>query len=672
MGTFSSDLRNAWRQLLRRPLLSGSAILVLGLGVGACATAFSLVNAVYFKALGFSDPDQLVQVYEESPSQLCPGCVGQVSFATFEDVMRNAAGVTGVAAFQQTDLAVEAGTNAEVRRGAVVSANLFELIGIRMLRGTGFDPKAGNGQGTPGVVLGEGLAQSRFGSADAALGEPLRVNGIEHRVVGVMPAGMRFPELADLWVPLAVHRNADADARELQVVARLAPGTMPDGYSAQMISLGESLAVEHPERFAEWRIGTRPFRSHFSDGAGEFFKVLLAAAAIVLIVTCVNLAGLVLARGAEREAELGMRSALGASRSRLLRQLMIENLMLALFGGIVASLVTVLGVRLVRMAMPAEIPFYFDFSPDLRVVGFSLALALLTTFAFGLLPALRASRVQLRGSLVDAGRGMAAVTRAPARRALIGMEIGLTVLLLGVATVLMTSLLGKTSSRLNYPIADLQETSLQLLGVSFATPEARDQALTRVRESLARSGLPAAISGWQRLAPDPGWSLPGAPPRAAVPVSPEYFEVLGLPMRGGRSFAETDLQDGEPIVVLGESMASALWPQQSAVGQTLPLALGSEGVVMHQVVGVVADGRRELVGEARPREIYLPLRNVGQELSLKLRARSGSETEPLLREAIRRASPELAVESLRALSEGGSGRWQLRSFFRWCWAALRQ
>jgi putative ABC transport system permease protein len=660
MNPLIVDLRAAWRQLFARPWFSVTALAVLALGLGACATVFSLLNAVYFKPLGFVEPERLLQVHQTQPSR-CPGCVLPLPYATFEALHDGSGRPARFAGFADSAFAVEGQTNAENRRGALVSGGLFDLLGVAPALGRGFADERGSEDGVPAVLLSMGFAAQRFGAAERALGQPLRIDGVEHRVLGVMPAGFRFPEFADLWVAFGAHPEAAA-ASAPQVVARLDDAATPTALDAYLDSVARRIAERASAAdAADVALAQRPFRELFAEGAGQFFGVLLIAVSLVLLVTCANLAGLVLARGAEREAELGVRSALGARRGRLLRQQMLEHLLLSLAGGLLALGVSLAGVRAVRAAMPSDIPYFLDFSPDLRVLGFTLLLAFVASLAFGLLPALRASGANLGAVLAGAGRGTGA-PRATGRRVLVAVEIGLSVLLLGGAGVLLAGLMAQPQSRMNYPTAGLQTATVTLRGPAFADPAARRQALFSMRAALAEAGVPATQSEWVPLAPEAGPPVPGvAPLHGAVAILPGHFELLGLPLRQGRGFTDDDIGDSEAVAIIGESLAAALWPGDDAVGRLLPVS-EARGSVEHRVVGVVADARRHVPGEAPPRELYLPLRTVAGQLTLLARPPASGALEPRLREALRTASPDLALSAPVAVDARDPGRWQPRFF----------
>lgn len=658
------DLRNAWRQLQARPLLSLAAIALLALGLGACATAFSLVNAVYYKPLGFAEPERLLQVFERSPSRFCPDCAVRVSLPVLQELQREGTGVARIEAFVEDTLAVEGRPNAEALAGTLLTPGLFRTLGVQPALGAGFGDDSGLIEGVPGVLLGATLAERRFGSAAAALGQPLRVGGIEHRVLGVMPVGFRFPEFSELWAPLAVHRSeGGVEQRDLTVVARPLDGVGESAIAEALHGIGRRLAVAQGDAAQDWTLGVRPLRDYFSEGAGQFFSVLLGAVCLVLVVTCANLSGLVIARSAERRAELAVRGALGAGRLRLLRQLMAEHALLGLLGGLGALLLAQLGVRLVRLALPPEIPYFLDFSLDHRVLAFTLGLGMVSTLLFGLLPALRASGADLRGALAAGGRDGLSAGSARARRSLVVVEVFLTVLMLGAALAMMLAVVNQTLRGRNYPVEALQQTTLGLPGPGYAASGARSDALARLQDGLGEQGIRAAISSWQWLSPEAG--APGAglaPLRGAYRVAPDYFDALGLPLRAGRALGPADLDSGQHVVVLGEALASALWPGESAIGRSIELSFEGGSPIRHEVVGVAADTRQEGYGRRPPRELYLPMREPDRSLSLQVRGRPGQALEPALREVVASVDPDFTLEPLRPAAAGDTGRWQPRFF----------
>jgi len=626
------DLRHGLRTLLKRPAFTLVAVLTLVLGIGANTAIFSAVNAVLLRKLPFESPDRLAMVWlDNTRLGIRQDITSYPSFLDWRDneVFERMAVYTT----RRHNLTGEG--EPEQVRVAHVGEGFFELLGVSARLGRTFTP----GEATPGettaeesrpedarvVLLSHGLWQRRYGADPEMVGRTLRLDGDEHVVVGVLPAGFSFPEV-QLWAPLVVGEGA-REARYqfwLFTVGRLKRDVSPARAQVAMDTVAGRLAAEH-EGMSGYGVYVQPLREYLAGDVGPALMLLLAAVAAVLLIACANVANLLLVRAASREREIAIRSALGASRGRVLGQLLAESLLLALIGGGLAWLLAVWGVDLLLRFSPPELVAELSGDGEMvlngRVFLFTLGLSLVTALIAGLLPAFQASRTELTSSLKEGGRGLAGSRRSHrTRQTLVVTEVAAALVLLIAAGLLVRSFL-----------------SLQRVD-----PGLRSDGVLLVDLSLPRASYDggAEVAGFYRGLEERAAGLPGVtsvaagslvllpeltnsgavtvegkpdPPEerrievAYDAVTPGYFEALGIPVLQGRAFSA---QDGpEPaIVAINEAMARRYWPGEDPVGRRFQFGDDDEAEEdgWITVVGVVADARRTaLEKQARP-SVFFP------------------------------------------------------------------
>ncbi|HEY7529426.1 MAG TPA: ABC transporter permease [Gemmatimonadota bacterium] len=679
-----ADLRQALRALRRAPGFTAAAVLTLALGIGAATAIFSVVNGVLLRPLPFPDPDRLVLLHERARP------IGLdrmwVSLPNFRDWRERARSFEEMAAFNAGEAGLTGAGEPEQVRVAWSEGPLLELLGARAVAGRGL-AAADDEPGAPAaVVLGHGLWQRRFGGDPAAVGSTVRLDGEPFTVVGVMAPGFAFPDLADAgveaWVTTAPLVRADPDLLRrgnhwLAVVARLRPGATPESARREMLGLARALREENPDSFDDG-VDLTPLAEEVVGGARRPLLLLLGAVGLLLAIACANVAGLLLARGAWRGREIGIRAALGAGRARLVRQLLVESVVLALAAGAAGLLLANWGVEALLSLSPASLPRLDEVGVDGRVLAFGIAVSTLTGAAFGLLPALHASR-QDPAALLGEGalRTTAGPRRARLARVLVVVELALAVVLLAGAGLLARSLSGVRGVDPGFDPRGVVLASVSLPTSVYAERERWvaffDDVLERLR---AHPGVTAAgvvtdppLSGSGRQT---GLRIEGAPqpPPGQQPpltdiqvVSPGYPDAAGIQLVRGRTFEPADGPDAPLAALVDEVLVRRYWPDTDPVGRRLALDDDESGRPRwREVVGVVEsvkhygvdlDAERRAGGELVRPTVYLPHRQE-PESSMTIAVRTDGDPAavvPVLREAVRAVDPAQPVGEVRLLRD---------------------
>jgi putative ABC transport system permease protein len=663
MHSLLQDARYALRSLARARAFTLAAILTLALGVGANSTIFTAIDAMWFQSFSFPAGARVVAPFGTRAAR---GVV-ESEVAPYEHAAwRESGAFEHLAAYVEGEGTVRLGAEPERARVTAATADLFALLRTRPALGRVFTAEE-EVPGREGVaVLSHDTWVRRFGADPAVLGRSVAVDGVARTVVGVLPPGAQFPPTAQLWVPLALTPE-QREARTVSVAAlgALKPG-LGEGEALQLVKAASARVAEaRPATNAGWSVRFEDPREAYLGDARIFLLLLAAAVGLVLLIACANVANLLLARASTRQRELAVRAALGAGRGRLVRQMLTESLLLAGAGSALGLLLARWGVDLVVRLVPAEraavIPGWASAALDGRGVLFTGALALLTTLVFGLLPALRASRVDPQGALKQAGRGGDPAS-GRLRGALVVAEVALSVVLLACAALLLQSLVHMQSAPAGFEPRGLLTLQLGLGGPRYAAPGARErlveallprlEGLPGVERAGAASTLPLSNS-WQSR----GYNVGGRPllPLTERPVvgfrqvSPGALETLGGRLVSGRLFAAGDRAGAPPVVLVNEALARSVFPGEDPLGKQL--LLGPQNAP-HAVVGVVADMRTR-PGQALPQpELLLPLAQggVGETVSLVVRVRGGEPLAlaPQVRALLAELDPELPPSQVHA------------------------
>src|SRR5262245_2667951 len=628
------DLRYGMRMLLNRPGFSAVVILVLALGIGATSAIFSVVNPVLLRPLPYPEPDQLMMV---SPTSKRGGRSGSVNTATGPDYVewRNQCrSCEQVAAYSGTEPNNLTGGAEPDRVGvAQVTANLFATLGAQPILGRTFLPQEtgrslfvsdGAATGPTAVILSYGLWLRRFGADPAVIGKMVKVEGDACAVIGVMPDGFKFPDEAEAWTPVAI--STRRNNAYLRVIARLQTGVPRAQAQAELMTIASRLEQEFPQTNRGRSVNLVPLQENVVGNVRSSLLIFLGAVGFVLLIACANVANLLLARAATRQKEMAVRAALGASRLRIIRQLLTESLLLALAGGGLGLLLAFGTLKLLLAFAPQGIPRLSDINIDPWALGFTLLLSVLTGVVFGLAPALQASRLDLNATLKEGGtRATGGPSRHRLRGLLVIAEVSMALVLLIGAGLLLKSFTRLRETKLGFnpdrvltasvtlPEADYTTTARmkayyqQALARLAAHPEAQAVGVVN-RLPLGNTGV--GIQGDLRVEGEQA-ERPGVT-ASKLAVSGDYFRALGIPLLKGRSFNERDGADSPGVVIISESLARNLWPNEDALGKRINIGFGGE--TWREVVGVVGDLKQRELGAPPAMALYQPYQQVSEPL----------------------------------------------------------
>jgi putative ABC transport system permease protein len=606
------DGRQGLRILFRAPGLSAAVVLTLALGIGATSVTFSVVDNVLVKPLGYADADELVVILHNG--------TGPVSPANYLDWQRLASGFTGMAAAEYWTPNLGAVAEPEQVFALRVTNNLLPLLGVRPVLGRFPAPLPG---GSHEVVIRHSLWQRAFGGRPDVIGRRITLDGLSFEIVGVMPADFAFAPFwatrAELWAPLDLSARAGSrDGQSLRVFARLADDTSLAQARASMASLTATLEAAFPGSNRD--ITVTPLKERVVGTIRPAIVALFSAVVLVLLIACANVAHLLLARASGREREVAMRAALGAPRRRLIRQLLIESLILSATGALGGLVLALGGVQAVRLLGAASIPRVQSVVLDERVVLFTAGLSVLTAIAFGLAPAIRSSRPNLMRSLHGPDRGTTSdAGHRRLRGVLIASEVAVGVVLVASTLLLVRSFTAMRSVDTGWNPAGVGTFVVSAVGSSDDVAERRALMFGRVLERLrAVPGL-ASVSAINHLPLGGdiwglGFSIPGRPaprpgegPAATFrAVMPDYFTTMRLPIVRGRAFTEADRLGASDVVIVNEFMAARHWPGEDAIGQRLQSRADASGVE-RTIIGIARDAVRSDLREPADEEIYIPL-----------------------------------------------------------------
>ncbi|MBD0372907.1 MAG: ABC transporter permease [Pyrinomonadaceae bacterium] len=623
------DIKYGMRSLRRAPGFTIVAVVTLALGIGANTAIFSVVNAVLLRPLPYAESDQLITPMGEKNSSSARTVV---SYPDYLDWREQTQTLEYVAAYRQSSLLLRRGdTEPEPLYGENVSADLFPLLRVQPVLGRAFTRAEDQPKSEPVILISYSVWQRRFNSDPNIIGQQLQRGGAGAgpTIIGVLPEGFSFPVQAgrtDFLRPIAPALGEWADRRgaySLRVIARLKPGVTAQQAESEMHTIGERLEQQYPDE--GFRLGAR-FVSLYEDVVGQVrtsLLVLLGAVCLVLLIACANVANLLLARATARHREVAIRTALGASHGRVMRQLFTESLLLSLTGGALGMLLAVWGVDLLVAHTTLNIPRLRDVHLDARVLAFTFAISALTGILFGLAPTLQAMRVDLQEALKEGARSVTdGAGRSRVRGLLVVLEVALSLMLLIGAGLLIKSFVRLRGVNPGFDPEHVLTTDLSLSKVKYPEPEQQQQLFAQLIERLrsvpgvesaaviyplpfggTTSGNSFIIEG----RPEP---LPSEKPAANYrAISPDYFRLLRIQLLRGRSFTEQDSAKAPPVLIINETFARRFFPGQDPLGQRIAIerARGNKAVQdMREIVGVVSDVRHEGLDEAAGPEFYVP------------------------------------------------------------------
>jgi putative ABC transport system permease protein len=629
------DLRYGVRMLFKNPGFTLTAILTLALGIGVNTAIFSVINSILLRPLPYQDPKGLVQLWEISPQQKGSNDKNSASLANFVDWREQNQSFEHLAAYLARSINFTDGEQPERLQGVLVSPSFFPLLKVEPFIGRAFSPdEAQPGKHTV-AILSYGLWQRRFGADPNITEKTMQLNGTRFTIIGVLPQSFQFPDpegrrapvagagqTTDLLLPLAFDPKnlGDRGSHFLLALGRLKPGITPELAQAEMDTLAARLEEQYPESSKGWTIRVVPMHEQVVGEVRPMLLLLLAAVGFVLLIACANVANLLLARASTRHKEMAIRQALGAGRRRLIRQLLVESLLLAILGGGLGLLLAFWGSDAIVALCLSELPRAHEIAIDNRALIFTVALSFLTGILFGLVPALQASRIDLNESLKEGSKGATAgVHRNRFRSLLVAAEIALSLVLLIGAGLLIKSFYRLANVNPGFQADNLLTVNLSLPFAKYREPEKRTAFFEQVIEKLQ------AIPGVQAVGATTNLPLSGSnnnitfiiEGRAAAllseepaanwrAVGPDYFTTMGMTLQNGRDFTNRDRQGTPEVILINEAMAERYWPGESAIGKRIIIYDSDTPRPWREIIGVVSNIRHfNLKKEPEP-EMYVP------------------------------------------------------------------
>ena len=667
------DLRFAIRSLIARPSFAVTAVLTLALGIGATTTIFSVVDALVLQPLPLKDPDRLAVVWETSPRLPVPVMV--VSPPNLSDWRARTRSFAALGAFQLRSFTVAGRDEAEQLDGARVSPELLQLVGVAPLAGRLFSEDASS-DGAPAVVLiSASFWQRRFNGRSDAIGQPLIIDDQPHTIVGVMPSSFRFPPAItlrglgpavprDIWVPLR-NLSPQRGAHNLTVVGRLRPGASFKSAQRDLEAIAADLAREYPDTNGDWSVKVVPLSEQIVGDLRPALLAFMGAVAFVLLLACANVANLLLVRGVTRRKEIAIRTALGATRRDLIRQLLTEALVLGIAGAALGALLAVWAVRAVSLIVPATMPRIEDLQINARMLGFALAAGLLSALLSGLAPLLQTVRARMAEWLHERGGGAGTPAARRLQHALVVAEVSLALVLLIGAGLLVESFVRLRSVDPGFHRDDVLTAKVMMPVRRYP---AREQQVKFAKDAAARiAALPGVrFVGMTNAAPvadsreGTSFTIEGAPPWPAGQephvnwniVTPAYFETLGIHLVRGRLFDDRDSLDSAPVILINETLATRYFPGQDPIGRRM--RAGFNAGTVREIVGVVTTERHAGVTAEPHNGVYVPFYQFPRAGQMTIVVRTASDPAALttaLRQTIRELDPGLAVFQAQPMSE---------------------
>jgi len=662
-----NDLKFAMRMLTKDRGVTLVAVLTLALGIGANTALFSVVKAVLLDALPYAQADRLVSLATGGPGDQRPTNVDFTTTFDFRARSRSFDHVVLYRGWSRTNVGED---ETELIRGQKVGHDFFDTLGVKMQLGRSFRPEEDAPKADRVLVLSHGLWLRRFGGDPGIVGRSVQLNGASYEVAGVLPAGFRplrpnaDAPVPEMYAPLGYalgQGDACRGCQHLQAIARLKPGLSVAQAQAELDTVTRALVAEHPTEY-DSRMGVlvEPLAQRIVGRTETPLWILFGAVGFVLLIACANVANLLLARAAGRGREMALRTALGASRARLVRQLLVESLLIAAAGGVLGVLLAVWGTSLLVAVGPREIPRLDEVGIDWSVLAFSLAVTLATGVLFGLVPALRASRVEPNAALKESGRTLDSGARHGLRSALVASELALAFVL-----VVGTALLGKSFLRLvqvdpGFDPRGVVTMGVYLWGERYQKAEAEVGFYRQLMDELrARPGVEAV--GMVSTIPFDGFDQRGfhiqerplvnpseAPSVDHYSVTPDYFRVMRIPLKRGRMFTEADDANAPRVALVSESTARLVFPGEDPIGRHVQFGGRDEKQPWATIVGVVGDVQQYGLDQARTPQSYAPqAQDVSFGYSLFVRTtRSAASLEPELRAVFRGVDKTQPVQPL--------------------------
>ncbi|HKG91901.1 MAG TPA: ABC transporter permease [Gemmatimonadaceae bacterium] len=675
------DVRFAFRTLVKNPAFTLAAVVCLALGIGVNTAIFSCVQALLLRPFPYRNPDELLALRENNLKR--GWRMNSVSYPNFHDWREQSRTLESAGMYGGASFNLASGTDAEYVRGATVSATMFHVLGIPPQLGRDFREEEDR-VGAPKVaIISDRLWTDRFDRRRDVIGQQIRLNGEPYQIIGVMPPKFEFPQVAQIWTTLGMDPKANRGNHSWEVIGRAKPGTTVERVRADLNAIAKQLGELYPNSNTGWGVDVETIREEETGDIKPVLAIMMASVGLVLLIACANVANLLLARAAERSKEMAVRAALGASRWRVVRQLLTESVMVALIG---AALGVGFGYGFLKWIVSnieTGMPFWMNFTIDGPVLAFTTAVALGTGLLFGLAPALQSARPNLNETLRDAGaRGSSAGrSRQRVRSALVVAEVALSLILLVGATLMIRSFVSLQSVQPGFDPGNVLTMRLFLGGANYDSLQQRtvffDQLLARVRAlpGVTSAGiinnLPLGGSNNNSSIVVEG-QIPklGDEPIFEVRwAGPGYLESMKIPLRSGRFFTEQEARDTAPaarVAVINEYMAKKFWPNEDPVGKRFKFGNASDTLNRWvQVIGVAGDIRHKRLSAPPDLQGYMPYARGGwRNMTLVVRT-SGDPARATgqVREAIRAVDPALPAYNVYTMDDvARRSTWQQRLY----------
>jgi putative ABC transport system permease protein len=680
MESLIQDLKYAARVLLKSPGFVLIAVLTLALGIGANTALFSVVNGVLLRPLPFPQPNELFVVSEKSA--IFDNF--SISYPNFQDWQRNNSSFSSLAAYRNDDFSITGSGEAERVRVGMVSAGFFETLGVNATRGRLFTADEDRKGSAPVALISAGLWQRKFGSAPDIIGKTITMNGDSYTVIGVIPASFHlestnFSNDKDVFVPIGVDKDPLFHERDAhpgtRAIGRLKPGVTLAAAQADMDQIANNLALAYPDADKGAGVSLVPLKKDIVGDVQPFLWVLLGAVGFVLLIACVNVANLQLARATTRSREFAIRAALGASQSRVIRQLLTESVLLGLAGGSLGLLLAAWGTQASLKVLPETLPRAQDVGVDGRVLIFTLLASIVAGVLFGLAPALKISRPNLQETLKESGRG-ASGTRHRAQGVFVVVEMAMALVLLIGAGLMIRSLLDLWNVNPGFNPKGVLTFAVSLspsLGANATTSRnairEMDERLKTIPgvESVSSTGGALPMNGdnefpfWLGSEPKPA-DQSGMKQSLFYLAEPDYLSAMGIPLRRGRFFTQDDNEHSPPVIVIDESFAREYFPNQDPIGKRInvgiinsePEIVGVVGHVKHWGLDVDGDAKHPINAQA-----YLPLMQIPDDFwsgppqaAVVMRSKgSPAGMVPAIRAAIEKMNGENVIYDTKPLEQ---------------------
>ena len=652
--------------LVKAPAFTSLVIAILGLGIGVNTAIFSIVYSVALKPLPFSEPSRLISI---------DGVRDQNSDATlaypdFDDFRQQATTIERMAGYSTGAITLTGSGEADGLEALFVTPEFFAVLGAKPLAGRLFEPGDNVKGAAPVAILSEPLWRRRFAADPAAVGRPMTLDGTGFTIVGVMPGTFEFPYQTDrteIWLPMIAEPFVASlmdgrGASFMYAIGRLRPGVTPAQAGSELSAIAGRLAQQYPTTNAGRDVRALPLREQVVNDYRSGLILLLGAVGVVLLIACANVANLLLARGAARQKEIAIRIALGAGRGRLIRQLLVEALVLSIAAGCAGVILALWGVAALGAATPLEIPRLHAARIDLAVLAFTTLTSMATGIIFGIAPALQLSRSDHGEALNDASRGSSGTGSARTGRVLVVAEIALSLVLLSGAGLMVRSFISLQQVEPGFVPQHAVTMQLMLPGSRYPDAAAQIGFYRRLAESAASAPgvLSAAVATTLPMSGSnlgAGFTVDGRPlnnpaerPTAAgFAISPDYFTTMGIQLLRGRAFTARDDADAAPVAIINETMAKRFWPDEDPLGKRLT----SYRNVSREIVGIVSDVKNRDLSEAAGPQLYTPFPQTPWPF-LAVVARTTAEPAALggtLRSAVAAVDPDLAAGDVRTIDD---------------------